>query len=345
MAGSDGQSIPEKGLWQWAQVTEVISATQFRAKRLHDFGEYSDTFFVGWGVYVLRRGDGVAAPPQNEMQTATAFVQATGQVTCPAFTAPLTVGDEILMLHPDIATAVLNIAAILAAVGPTGPSQGLCYYGVVTATAPGNQFTIPTLAGLGANKFIDTSLVNQYQAFVFRDASGPGAAPQGELRPITNYATGTGSFITTAFSAAVAVGDEILIIHPLLARIMNLYGYPPATGNLAANWNTGVATSGLAGGDVVTIGAANVKNKVHSLLVDIANLTAGATITIRLYQLVNGVEREVYQQTFVQGTDPDGLWIINGTLAIHEALRVELFSNNVLDDGAVVAYDYMMEAM
>jgi len=238
-----------------------------------------------------------------------------------------------------------DIAALLAAVGPVGISQGLCYYGVVTALGGPNEFFIATLAGLGNAKFIDLAGVAPYYAFVLRDASGPGAAPQGEAQPITNYGSATGGFITNPFTAPVAVDDEILIIHPYLARIMNLYGYPPATGNLPANWNSGVATSGNPGADLVTLGAANVKNKVHSLLVDISGLTLAATIRVRLFQLVNGVEREVYNQTFVQGTDPDGLWIINGTVGIHEALRVELHSNNALDDMAVVGYDYMLEAM
>jgi len=118
----------------------------------------------------------------------------------------------------------------------------------------------------------------------------------------------------------------------------------PTEGATIANWNGGVATSGGAGGDLVTIGAAEVDYLIHSLLVSIALLTAAATITIRMYQLLNGVERECYNQTFVVGTDPNGLWVINGSLGIHEALRVEVFSNNALDDGATIDYDYTAEA-
>lgn len=95
--------------------------------------------------------------------------------------------------------------------------SGLYFYGVVTAVPGANQFTIPTLAGLGAGKFSGT---NPYQAFVFRDAGGISAAPQGEMLPITAYTTATGVFTTAAFTAAVAVGDEILIVHPSLAGIV-----------------------------------------------------------------------------------------------------------------------------
>lgn len=97
-------------------------------------------------------------------------------------------------------------------------NQGLVYYGVVTAVPGANQFTIAALAGLGAGKF--NGATNPYQAFVFRDAGGAAAAPQGEMKAITAYTTATGAFTTSAFTAAVAVSDEILILHPRLAEIV-----------------------------------------------------------------------------------------------------------------------------
>jgi hypothetical protein len=60
---------------------------------------------------------------------------------------------------------------------------------------------------------------------------------------------------------------------------------------------------------------------------------------------IDGTERKVYEQAFTQSTDPDGLWIVNGTLAIHEVLRVEVESDNAGDNGRQVDYDYMLEAM
>jgi len=107
--------------------------------------------------------------------------------------------------------------------GPA-PQEGLVYYGVVDAIPGANQFTIGSLAGLGAGKFV--SPTNSYYAFVLRDAGGLSAAPQGEFQAITAYATATGIFTTAAFTAAVGVGDEILILHPSIAAsiaiILNL---------------------------------------------------------------------------------------------------------------------------
>jgi len=103
--------------------------------------------------------------------------------------------------------------------GPTpAPSEGLSYYGVVDAVPGANQFTIGSLAGLGAGKFADVT--NPYYVFVLRDAGGLSAAPQGEQLPVTVYVTATGVFTTAAFTAAIGVGDEILILHPDVAAVL-----------------------------------------------------------------------------------------------------------------------------
>ena len=93
--------------------------------------------------------------------------------------------------------------------------SGLFWKGTVTAVPGANQFTIPTLAGLGDGLFADA--VAPYQAFVLRDAAGLSAAPQGEQQAVTAYDSDTGAFTANAFTVAVAVGDKIMIIHPSLA--------------------------------------------------------------------------------------------------------------------------------
>lgn len=95
-------------------------------------------------------------------------------------------------------------------------SQGLCYYGIVTGVPGANQFTCANLAGLGDAKF--TGAV-PYYTFVLRDAGGAAAAPQGEAQQVAVYVSGSGTFTTAAFSAAIAVGDEVLIVYPWFADI------------------------------------------------------------------------------------------------------------------------------
>jgi hypothetical protein len=116
-----------------------------------------------------------------------------------------------------------------------------------------------------------------------------------------------------------------------------LAGQSPISSSATQDWQ-------LAESDVVSIGANDTKYKLHSLLLSIHNL-AGTTVTIRLYMQVNGVERKVYEQSFDATVDPPGLWIVNGTVGIHEVLRVTLESDNAADNGQAVDYDYMLESM
>ncbi|MDD5510853.1 MAG: hypothetical protein PHI12_08585 [Dehalococcoidales bacterium] len=334
MAGGTTVTPVSPGLTFYGIVSNVISATQFTVPLLVGRG---DTFFNNWMVYVLRKGTGTGAAPQGEQQIATAFVSNSGLVTCPAFTAVLAPGDEILMLHPDISTVLAaGIAAVLAAIGGVAAGVGLCYRGIVTGVPGAGQFTIATLAGQGGNSFIDLSGINPYYAFVKTIAAGTGAPPEGELQPITGYATLTGNFSAGAFTVPVGIGDEILIIHPMLARIFNMYGTPPATGSLVANWQAAEQT-------LVNIGAANTRNKVNTLMIDMNAI--GGTLTIRMYHAIAGVQRQIYSQAFTVALDGPGRWTINGPVGIFDILRVTCQSNLVGDNGVAIAYSYMLEHM
>ena len=135
------------------------------------------------------------------------------------------------------------------------------------------------------------------------------------------------------------------LLDAIEAKLDKLTGETPASGSVNGNWNSGTATSGETGADVVIIGANDTKNKLHSLLINVSSLQAGGKVTVKLFTQVNGAERKVYEEEFSKGTDPDGLWIVNGTVGIHEALRVEAETNKAADDGAAIEYDYMLEAM
>jgi len=283
--------------------------------------------FISGKTILIGSGDAMF-----EDKGASSFDPLTGIITVlSAFSAQIKKGTIFRVLN--VSSVEMDVVALAAKVDTI---QGLVYYGVVTEVPGVGEFTIPTLAGLGAAKFIDTSLVNQYYAFVFRDAAGGGDAPQGESQPITNYGTGGGTFASNAFTVPVGIGDEILIIHPFLARIMNFAGLPPHVGVTTENWNAAEA-------NIVQIGADNVSNKLHSLVLDINALVG--TVTIRMYQEVVGVERRVYQQPFTVAADGPALWIVNGTVGIHEILRVTAQSDAVADNTKAIGYDYMIEAM
>ena len=135
------------------------------------------------------------------------------------------------------------------------------------------------------------------------------------------------------------------LLDAIEAKLDNLTGETPVSGSVTGNWQSGTATSGETGADVVTIGANDTKKKLHSLLLSIHNFTSGGKVTVKLFMQVNGTERKVYQEDFNKGNDPDGLWVVNGSVGIHEALRVEAMSNKSADNGAALEYDYMLEAM
>lgn len=160
-----------------------------------------------------------------------------------------------------------------------------------------------------------------------------------------------------SFGLNIAEVEEIvqaahLITDGLVGDVKNqtdkLAGETPGEGAVVANWQSGTGTSGEAGADLVSIGTAGDYKKLHGLIVNIGNLIAGATITIKLFLSVNGVDVKVYPPvgtTWTPGTDPDGIWVVTGTLEITGVLRVEVQSNNAADNGRTISYKYDLEDM
>jgi hypothetical protein len=114
-------------------------------------------------------------------------------------------------------------------------------------------------------------------------------------------------------------------------------------GSVTANWQSGVANSGTAGADLVTIGQNDDGKMIDSLLVDLSALTAAANISIRLYQQVNGTEKCILDDDYIVGADPQAIPVINSPLGIYEAFRVEAQSDNALDNGKAIPYEYTLE--
>lgn len=93
-----------------------------------------------------------------------------------------------------------------------------------------------------------------------------------------------------------------------------------------------------------TIGEDGKAYRVQSLILGAGELV-GSKVTVALEMKVNGVVNKVYGQSFNRspGHHPPGLWIINGTVGIHEALKVKVKSNNPDDNGKTVRYDSILE--
>ena len=225
-------------------------------------------------------------------------------------------------------------AAILAAL--------TAYTGITTADGAGDGSTLVDANLIGVNDFISNKTILIGSGDGNREDSGA-----------ESFVSGTGTItVVSPFSAQIKAGTIYRVLNissveidvdSIKTQTDKLAGETPVSDSVSANWNTETGTSGEAGEDLVTIGAADTKYKLHSLLLNISALTGGAVVTVKLFMKVKGTERKVYSQNFTKGTDPDGLWIVNGTVGIHEALRCEVYSNT--DESKAIDYDYMLEAM
>lgn len=104
-ASGGGSGGASQGLSFYGVVTDVPGANQFTIASLTGIG---DTAFVNWGAFVFWDAGGAGAAPQQETQTVTAYVSATGTFTTGAFTAPVAVGDKIILLNPGLVSFLNN---------------------------------------------------------------------------------------------------------------------------------------------------------------------------------------------------------------------------------------------
>lgn len=167
-------------------------------------------------------------------------------------------------------------------------NSGMGFRGTVTAAEAGVSFTIGALAGLGAGAFVDVTA--PWYAYVFRDNGGGSAAPQGEIRKVTGYTTGTGLFTTSAFSASVATGDDVIIINPRLADIV---GIREKTDYLPS------ITAGSAGG--LFIAGTNAQTTITTSLI-----TGAITLTTPIQANLAGIKTTALPAEAVAGQDAAG---------------------------------------
>ena len=101
------------------------------------------------------------------------------------------------------------------AAAKTALDYGLSFEGVITTFTDSTHFRVSTLADKGTG-FFKPAAGMPYEIYV---VEADGAAPEGEQTPVVAYTTADGGFEHAAFTANLAVGDIVLIIHPLLATL------------------------------------------------------------------------------------------------------------------------------
>lgn len=94
---------------------------------------------------------------------------------------------------------------------------GLIFHGTCNAgmTASTTAIACADMAGFG-NDLFNT----QYYMQVIKNANSIGAAPDGEVRKITDYVSTSGTFTVDAFSANVEASDEIVVMHKSIMLIL-----------------------------------------------------------------------------------------------------------------------------
>jgi len=195
-------------------------------------------------------------------------------------------------------------------------SGSLVHFGDITAVDAGVSSTIADLIGWEDDYFAG------WWMMIVRDDGGAGAAPQGEYRQITSYTSSSGLMNHTAFSAADAVGDQAMLIHPLL------YGLFAATrGSGPRSLETlgqeqdaeldvarGKYTKTMTGSEDDLYGeSSDTEFCLLEFRADLHNMTEGDTIIFRVYTTEDGTERQISDDeanTFADEQSPARVEII-----------------------------------
>lgn len=181
--------------------------------------------------------------------------------------APADPDDSLMTIvgQRDTAAAagvISDTATIIALLKQAITQQGLVYFGDVTTFTDLNNFASTNLSGRENDYFVG------WYVMCVRDDGGASAAPQGEYRLITDYVSATGAFVHNAFTAILAVGDQVLIIHPRVFRA------------ILTTTGTFSHPNGVVEQTVFTI-TLTKPTEVKSLFLDLVNLTQNATIRIK----------------------------------------------------------------
>ena len=86
-------------------VTTYTDTTNFKVSAFPAYGnasDFPDNFFDGYYVYCVWDSGAAGAAPQGEKVAASGYTSADGTITHAAFTTPLAVGDEVLLVHPSV---------------------------------------------------------------------------------------------------------------------------------------------------------------------------------------------------------------------------------------------------
>jgi len=114
-------------------------------------------------------------------------------------------------------------------------------------------------------------------------------------------------------------------------------------GITTAQWNGGFATSGLQGADLVTIGVPGQWYRLNQFIIILAGFNIGATVYTREYMDIGGVNRLILADDY--GPPPPELAFMSWWFdaEFFGPYRVEIYSDQAIDDGLAVSYEYRIK--
>ena len=188
--------------------------------------------------------------------------------------------------------------------------QGLVYFGDVTTYTDLNTFASTNLITYENDYF------KNWYVYCVRDDGGASAAPQNEYRLITDYVSATGTFTHNAFSAIMAEGDQVLILHPAIYEIMSIRGGAYTIQDVMEEHQAGLDLAEYGTSSIVCDGNEQTLYEVTGSdftfffaggYIDFtgSNAGAGEDTTIKMYHKTDGTNyREVFAETFLQAAVP-----------------------------------------
>lgn len=140
---------------------------------------------------------------------------------------------------------------------------------------------------------------NHFYAWIIKNASAIGVAPDDEYRLITDYASSTGTFTTNIFTANVEASDVFLVVHEslisLLVQLEAIYDIVNAMLQTSETGGT-VTTDGTEQNLYIN----NVPAGAYKPLVlklDTTAMVAGDTVDVKYYERVKSTGNLILQET------------------------------------------------
>jgi len=116
-------------------------------------------------------------------------------------------------------------------------------------------------------------------------------------------------------------------------------------GTVTADWNSGVATSGLPGADLFTYGGVGQWWRLTEAYLVLTGFDLAATVTVRVYLTIAGEERQMPEEDWEVAFDGPLAYIFwFWEVEIYGPLRIEVHSDQAADDGFTATYEYRVKS-